>query len=192
MNSQDGISRHLLERLAAGDSQAASLIYDRYVLQLIALTRQRLSQKLAARVDPEDIVQSAYRSFFARAEQGDYVLERAGDLWRLLAAIATHKLHGQVEKHTAQKRSINREEPVGDVGILSFGTPTAEEVVQTIEWMEKFMRSRGSTERRVLEMRLQGESTNAIATEIGRTERTVRRILEAARTELEERLREFD
>lgn len=180
-------SRHLLERLAAGDTRAAQSIHDRYVERLIALARQRLSQKLAARLDPEDIVQSAYRSFFARAQNGDFVLRRAGDLWRLLASIAVHKLQRQVEHHSSQKRTVNREKSM-DLDLGASREPSSDEVSQTIELLERFMGSRSATERQVIEMRLQGESTDAIAKKIERTERTVRRILETLRSEMESRI----
>jgi RNA polymerase sigma factor (sigma-70 family) len=183
-------SRHLLEQLAAGESRAAGAIYERYVERLIALARQRLSQKLTARLDPEDVVQSAYRSFFARAQQGDFVLQRSGDLWRLLASIAIHKLKRQVEHHSSLKRSVNREKATELATLGAAREPTADEVCQTIELLERFMASRNVIERRVIEMRLQGEPTDAIAREIGRTERTVRRILESLRNEMESRLGE--
>lgn len=47
----------------AGQSEAATAIFDRYVARLIALARSRIGAKLGRRVDAEDIVQSAYRSF---------------------------------------------------------------------------------------------------------------------------------
>jgi RNA polymerase sigma factor (sigma-70 family) len=180
-------SRHLLERLEAGDSGAATTIHNRYVERLIALARQRLSQKLAARLDPEDIVQSAYRSFFVRAQRGDFVLRRAGDLWRLLASIAVHKLQRRVEHHSSIKRSVNSETAPNpnDAGVSR--EPTAEEVAEAIELLERFMASRNTLERQVIEMRLQGESTDAIAQQINRTERTVRRVLESLRLEMESR-----
>jgi hypothetical protein len=58
-----------------------------YANRLIALARSRLSSKLAGRIDPEDVVQSVYRSFFAEARAGRYHLDRGGDLWRLLVAM---------------------------------------------------------------------------------------------------------
>jgi DNA-directed RNA polymerase specialized sigma24 family protein len=65
--------------------------------------------------------------------------------------------------------------------------PTAEEVAEAIELLERFMASRNTLERQVIEMRLQGESTDAIAQQINRTERTVRRVLESLRLEMESR-----
>ena len=88
-------TKQLLEELRRGDSAAAGKLHQRYLARLLQLVRQRLAGKLQRRVDPEDIVQSAYRTFFAHANQGDYVLQRGGDLWRLLAAIAINKLAPQ-------------------------------------------------------------------------------------------------
>jgi hypothetical protein len=36
-------------------------------------------------------------------------VERGGDLGRVLAGIAIHKLQGQVERHTAGKRALDRQ-----------------------------------------------------------------------------------
>src|SRR3954470_15847496 len=82
----------LLERFRAGDDQAAAELFDRYFRRLTALARSRLAPRLARRTDPEDIALSVYRSFFVAARGGHYTLGRGGDLWRLLAAMARHKL----------------------------------------------------------------------------------------------------
>ena len=57
-------SVELTDRWREGDQQAANLLFRRYSERLIALVRCHLSEKLARRLDPEDVVQSAYRSFF--------------------------------------------------------------------------------------------------------------------------------
>ena len=68
-------AHQLLERIREGDEQAATELFDRYVDRLIELARSRLSPKLARRLDPEDVVQSACRSFFrlARADRCELV-----------------------------------------------------------------------------------------------------------------------
>src|SRR5262249_34257871 len=103
-------SSTLLNRWRNGDQLAAAELFQRYAARLIALAHQRLSAKLAARVDAEDVVQSVYGSFFAGARAGRFVLQQSGDLWRLLVAITLHKVRRQVHHHTARKRSINLEE----------------------------------------------------------------------------------
>jgi DNA-directed RNA polymerase specialized sigma24 family protein len=76
----DPTSHELFHRYCAGDSQAATEIFDRYVARLMELARRRISPKLGRRVDPDDVVQSAYRSFFVHARESRFALERAGDL----------------------------------------------------------------------------------------------------------------
>src|SRR5262249_44882145 len=102
-------SRELLQSYQAGESSAAAEIFDRYVARLLGLARDRIGPRLRRRVDAEDVVQSAYRSFFVHAKDGAYRLTEQGDLWRLLASITLHKLHRQIERHAAAKRSLDRE-----------------------------------------------------------------------------------
>ncbi len=84
-------------------------MFHRYAERLVALARSRLSGKLAQRLDPEGVVQSAYRNFVAGAHEGQHDLQRGGDLWRLLVKITLHKLHDQVKRHTADKRTVDAE-----------------------------------------------------------------------------------
>ncbi|MCE9554054.1 MAG: helix-turn-helix domain-containing protein [Planctomycetes bacterium] len=192
----DPTSQELFARYRAGEDRAASEIFDRYVRRLIELARQRISSQLARRVDPEDIVQSAYRSFFIHARDGDFVLKRAGDLWRLLAGITLNKLHGQVERHTAGRRDIGRELrfEAGESeypATLTASTlePTPDEAAALAEQLDLFMASLSTVERRVLELRLQGETIVQIGTAVGRSQRTVRRLLQQVQARLENELR---
>ena len=185
----------LLARVRVGDERAAEELFGRYVERLVGLARSRLSGRLSPRVDPEDVVQSAYRSFFSRARQGEYSLSRAGDLWRLLAAVTLNKLYRQVQFHSASKRSFRREQGLADDCDLpgarpdfTSRDPSPEEVVAVVEELERVMRGRDPLECRMLEMRLQGYLIDEIAADVGRSERTVRRLLDKVRQQLETRL----
>src|SRR5262249_52345354 len=127
-------SQELLQLYQDGQSEAATAIFDRYVARLIALARNRIGPKLKRRVDAEDIVQSAFRSFFVHAKGDDYQLVQSGDLWRLLASITLNKLHHRIEKQTAAKRSIHREAPT-NIPIVNAKTPepSAAEVIALYE-----------------------------------------------------------
>jgi len=187
----DNSSIELVRRFRDGHEAAAGEIFDRYVRRLIALTRSRISSKLARRVDPEDVVQSAYRSFFVHAREGDFVFNRAGDLWRLLAAITLHKLHRQVERHTTLRRDVGQEKETDSDFLPSNQAapePTPEEAVAVVEQLGRVMQQTEPQTRRVLEMRLQGHSIEQIAVEIEQSQRTVRRLLEGVRRDLERQL----
>jgi DNA-directed RNA polymerase specialized sigma24 family protein len=190
-------SAELVARWRQGDQRAADLLFQRYVQRLLALARRRLSPKLAQRLDPEDVVQSAYRSFFVGARAGRYVLERSGDLWRLLAAITLHKLQRQVEYHSAGKRDQGREQTFrpedslcGLAAEVVAHEPTPEEAAAVLDELELVLRGLEPLHRRMVELQLQGHLLEEIAAETQRSERLVRLVLGKVRQHLEQRCRE--
>jgi RNA polymerase sigma-70 factor (ECF subfamily) len=179
----------LLQQWRAGDQEAAGELFRRYANRLIALARSRLSPRLAQRIDPEDVVQSAYRSFFTGAKNGQYDLERGGDLWRLLVAITLHKLHDQAKRHRAGKRSVQNETPLGNG---ANGTPAEArepspvEALALVDQLEQMMRRLEPPQRQMLELRLQGYTFEEIAATVRLSRRTVCRTLERVKQWLEE------
>src|SRR5207248_8075238 len=133
---------------------------DRYFQRLTALARSRLSPRLAQRTDPEDIALSVYRSFFVDARGGHYRLSRGGDLWRLLAAIAKHKLLRQARSQTADRRSVELEVPIDRIDEENLAgrryEPTPEDAAALADELELVARGLDPFGRRVLELRLQG------------------------------------
>jgi RNA polymerase sigma-70 factor (ECF subfamily) len=188
----------LLRLFREGDDDAAEAIFERYVGRLIGVTRQRLSAKLRRRIDEEDVVQSAFRSFFHHARRGDYEFHESGDLWRLLVVVTLNKLRRKVEHHSAAKRGIGRESDVpmaGDEGrpfepVGRIALPEAE--LEISEELDHVMRDFDAEQRRMVELRLQGYQLEEIAADVNRSERTVRRIMEKLRERLEARAEELD
>jgi RNA polymerase sigma-70 factor (ECF subfamily) len=190
----DSTSAQLLARFQQGDEQAAEAIFQRYVSRLTALARSRLAPRLSRRIDPEDVVLSAYRSFFLRARRGEYALIRGGDLWRLLVAITLHKTRRQAARHAADKRDFAREQPdspsaaYGMIDHIAGREPTPDEAAALLEEYALMMGDLSDLERQVFELRLQGLAQDEIAARIERSERTARRVLEQVRERLERRL----
>jgi RNA polymerase sigma factor (sigma-70 family) len=187
----DAPSAELMARWRNGDQEAAEMLFRRYVERLLALARSRMSSWLARHVDAEDVVQSAYRTFFAGALAGRYLLRRNGDLWRLLAAITIHKVQHQVERHTAGKRSVNRERHFGSdsslfelQGQMLAREPTPEQAAALADTLEEAFRGLEPVDRRMVELRLQGSGLDEIAADVRRSERTVRRVLERVKGRL--------
>jgi RNA polymerase sigma factor (sigma-70 family) len=184
--------KDLLERWRRGDQRAATELFEQYSMRMIALARSRLSGKLAGRIDPEDIVQSACRSFFAAARAGRYQVQNGDDLWQLLVATTLHKLHDQVRRHTAQRRSVRGEQHFSGEDSL-FGiqaavlarAPDVLEALALVDEVALLMQALAPEQRRVLELRLQGYNLDEIAAATERSLQTVRRILDR----IKERLR---
>ena len=183
-------SADLLARFQAGEAAAAEQLFDRYAERLTRLARSKLAARLAARVDPEDIVLSAYRSFFVAARGGRFQVENGGDLWRLLVEVTLHKLYRQTTRHRAQRRSVHREQPVGDQSVwpeVAACEPTPEHAAIAAEELEAVLAALPPRGRQSLELRLQGYEQREIAVRLGCTERTVRRWLDEARRVLADR-----
>src|SRR5262245_1826268 len=188
----DEPSIELLARYRTGDEQAATELFRRYVSRLTVLARARIAPRIARRFDAEDVVLSAYRSFFVRARDGQFSLAHSGDLWKLLVEMVLRKLYHQIDRHTADKRSIDREQPLPGGGepawealSLATATPTADEAMAMAELVESFMAQLEPLARQVVELRLQNCRITEIAAATQRSERTIRRIL----TDVRQRLR---
>ena len=191
----DENSVELLARWKDGDESAAAKLFDRYVNRLVALARSRLSERMQRRVEPEDVVQSAYRSFFRKAGDDRYTLEKSGDLWKLMAAITVSKVRGQVEFHTAKKRGVYDEESFGanDSGYRVAPTavtqdPTPDDAALVVEELQNVLEKLDPLQRKILELALQNKSVEEISPLVERSARTVRRTLQQVREHLEQRL----
>jgi RNA polymerase sigma-70 factor (ECF subfamily) len=182
----------LLARWQQGDQKAAAQLFERYAGRLIALARSQLSARVAQRVDPEDVVQSVYRSFFLDSRNGRFQLQRGGDLWQLLVTMTLHKLTNQVNRHGAQKRAVSRERSFGSEDSL-FGIsgprlarqPSPVEALALADQLEQLLHALEPPQRRIVELRLQGYNLDEIAGEVGCSFSTVRRVLDRVKKQLD-------
>jgi RNA polymerase sigma-70 factor (ECF subfamily) len=183
--------RALLELLRAGDQAAAEKVFHAYVRSLLNLARWHLSQRLARRVDPEDVVQSVFRTFFSRAKEGQFTVESQADLGKILVGITVRKALRQVALHTAAKRDCTQEvrsdeHSPSNLAQVRDVQPTPEAAVAFVDQLEHLFERLRPQDRKVLEMRLQNYSTLEIAQALGTSDRHVRRALEHIRTLAEE------
>jgi RNA polymerase sigma-70 factor, ECF subfamily len=179
-------SDDLIERCRSGDQDAARVLFDSYVERLLPLARRRISQRLNSRVDAEDIVQSVFRTFFARLKDDKFEIGCQDDLFRLLVRITVHKTLRQIAHHKAAKRDPGLEMGQSDSAheqLLQLLTsePTPEATVSFLDQLEHFMSQLPEADRKILELRMEGFSTEEIAQKIGSYDRKVRRVLERIR-----------
>ena len=66
--------------------------WERFGAALERLADRHLAGGMRRRLGPEDVVQSACRSFFRRARLGQFQMEDSGALWRILCAITLTKV----------------------------------------------------------------------------------------------------
>jgi RNA polymerase sigma-70 factor (ECF subfamily) len=150
------------------------------------LARRRISQRLASRVDPEDILQSVFRTFFGGMRQGRYTIKDQDDLCKLLMRITVHKTLRHVAFHKAAKRDPSQETSQGEASqdqlIKLLGRePTPDDAVAFVDQLEHFLSRLRPQERQILELRLQGYSNEDIASQLGIYDRKIRRLFERIR-----------
>src|SRR5262249_46087662 len=102
----------LVERAAGGDEVARHQLLARHRDRLKRMVAAHLDRRLAARVDPSDIVQEALLD--AHRELSDYLRRRRLPIYRWLRQLAWERLLKWPRAPlVVQKRSVGREEPPG-------------------------------------------------------------------------------
>jgi len=177
-------------RLHSQDNTAARELFARFAQQLIALAHRHINAGLRHKVDPEDIVQSAYKSFFFRYNSANLDIANWNSLWGLLTLITVRKCAERAAYHRAERRDVAREisqapsddaiwyEPLGR-------EPTPVEAAVLSETVDQLLAGLDEDERPILELSLQGHTTREISERLGRAERTVRLLREGIRHRLE-------
>lgn len=175
----------VMAQLRAGDKTAAAQVFNRFANRLVALARSRLGPSLRQKMDPEDVLQSVFRSFFVR-QAGDQVQADSWDsLWGMLVVMAVRKCGRRVTHFRAAKRDIRREvsaEPDEGESSASWQSdddePTPVEAAMLTETVERLMNSLEKRQREILSLTLQGCDVTTVSEQVGCTERTVYRVLD--------------
>lgn len=174
-------SNSLWRGVAAGLSNAEEKAYQRYAERLLSLVQAQMSAGLRRRVDPEDVVLSAYRSMFRGVREGRFHSQRSGAFWSLLARMALNKLRRQIEQNTAAIRDVRNDRPLAAAESIAAREATAEEMSVAAELLGACYAALDTDKRQVLQLRLEDHTLTEIAERVGRTERTVRRWLHEIR-----------
>jgi RNA polymerase sigma-70 factor, ECF subfamily len=191
--SSDPSFDDLMARLRAGQDDAATQVFNRFAGHLVALARKHLDPKVLQKVDPEDVMQSVFRSFFVRYPSGQFGgFDGWDNLWAVLALITLRKCGRRLDYFHAARRDVRREvpgQPAADESALDVGAcgdePTPSEAAMLAETVERLMRCLEGRHREILALRLQGYPPGEISSRLGCTERTVYRVLERVRQWLE-------
>jgi RNA polymerase sigma-70 factor (ECF subfamily) len=185
-----------LGKLCRGDDAAAQQLFARFTHQLMALALRHIHAGLRHKVEAEDVVQSAYKSFFFRYGTGNLDVVNWNSLWGLLTLITVRKCAERAAYHGAERRDAAREalpprEAEGAPWLEPFGRePTPLEAAVLNETVEQLLAGLDGEERPVVELSLQGFTTREISERLGRAERTVRLLREGVRHRLERMRRE--
>jgi len=193
--TQHGSVTRFLDDLKSGDqsvaNQAAAQIWSRYSEALLRQAILTMSLKLRRRVDGDDVIQDVFKSFFLRHAGGQFELNDRDELWGLLAAMTRKKVLKQVTRHTAGRRSIDREKNIGApqdsdslLDLTTDSMPSPEQVLTAAELLNNLLGELDTTGRVIVLRRLEGLTHEEIAIELGCVVRTVERKISAIRNVL--------
>jgi RNA polymerase sigma-70 factor (ECF subfamily) len=192
MTVNNALDAGFLQRLNDGDEAAAAAVYERFARRLIGLARARLDSRLRQKLDPDDVVQSVFRSFFTRQREQKFELTDWDNLWSLLALITVRKCTNVRAKFGRKARNAGLEvRAKADLDSSSSGwvpparEPTPADAAVLTELVERLLNSLPDKDRRIVGLCLEGKSLGEISNEINRAERTVRRVIDNFRAKLE-------
>lgn len=160
---------------------AADYIYTRFSGRLASLARRRLWSPLRSKLDPEDVVQSALRSFFSRSSTDNLAFDDWNAVWALLAVITVRKCRKQAKRFKTLRRDLRREvaESRRDDRAASplDRRPGPEERIALAEIVDNLLLRFDQLEHREIAKRLlAGEPVPRIADIARVSERTVQRV----------------
>ncbi|CAN5219187.1 ECF-type sigma factor [soil metagenome] len=174
---QEGSITGWVQRLAAGDADAAGPIWDRFYQRMVALASGRLPR---AKEDAEDVALSAFFQFCRAANEQRFArLANREDLWHLLVVLTARKAIDWRKRQSALKRGV----PTGELHEALPGPdldPALDAVLKE-EVRTLFERLDDEDLRTIAQLKLEGHTVEEIAQRLTCTTRTVFRRLSLIR-----------
>ncbi|MFO0952542.1 MAG: sigma-70 family RNA polymerase sigma factor [Isosphaeraceae bacterium] len=174
-----------LERIRAGDEEAARELLTRYEAEVRLVVRRQLPRLLRSRFDSIDFLQSVWGSFFRRVRSGPADFEDSRHLVAFLARAAKNKVIDEYRRAASRKQDMSREEPLWGDGLrpkdVAAEIDTPSEVAQAREVYRRLEALLPEERRTILELKSQGLSSRDIGERLGISERTVQRVIEDLR-----------
>jgi RNA polymerase sigma-70 factor (ECF subfamily) len=186
MNGEPADTDELLRRAAQGQADAAQQLLTRHRDRLRRMVAVRLDPRLAARLDPSDVVQEALLE--ASRKLPEYLRERPVAFYPWLRRLAWEHLLKLHQRHLhARRRSVTREEAVPALPdgsalelaqriVASATSPSARVLRQELrDRVQVALAALAETDREVLVLRyLEGMTTAEVAAVLGLGESAVK------------------
>ncbi len=191
-SSDTGMVAEWVRRLKQNDSEAALQLWQRYSKRMLSLGRKRLRTSRPAAFDEEDIALSAFNTFCSAVKEGKHIQSQEhDDLWPLLATITNRKANDRLKSERAAKRSSPLElvDPKSrqlkdDSRLSRIPDPEMGPDVRVLvaEQCRRLLESLQDPElEQIVVMKLDGYTNDEVAAQLGRTRRTIQRMLSLIR-----------
>jgi RNA polymerase sigma factor (sigma-70 family) len=182
-------------RLQNGDNAAAEDLWQRYYQKMVRIAYKRLSGSTRTMADEEDVVVSAFKSFFrAMEENRTPKLQSEDEIWRLLVTLTARKAIKLIRYESRDKRQ-------GEAGKLQHNAvpideligsePSPEFVLAVADEYRQLNKRLLDDEMRLIALhKMEGYSNAEIAQQLNTNLRTVQRRLAVIRSLLVDALDE--
>jgi hypothetical protein len=161
----------------------------RYSPLLAQVAEQQIGPRLRQRTSVDDILQTVFRTYFRRSQQGRFQIEHEGALWALLLKLTCNKIRKQAERHTAQRRDVAREVLIdpGELAWVANGEAGPHEVAALTDELEWLLAQLAPRDVEIVRGLLAEESEQTIAGRARCSRATVRRVRERIAFKLRQR-----
>ena len=190
--SESGSVSEWIEDLRAGDTGAATHLWNRFHANLLQIARRRLNGASRRVADEEDLVALAFESFFQRIQHGQFPeLQGRAELWALLVTITDRKAVNCVRRHMSVKRGSGKVLGESTIGTRSEqgreaalarvdgGAPPPDRLASVSELLERL----DDDLRRIVFLKRDGFTNEEIAQRVNRSVATIERRLRLLRDE---------
>jgi RNA polymerase sigma factor (sigma-70 family) len=183
--------QELLQKVRAGDQEAARALVQRYEPAIRRAVRFRLADTRLAKIfDSMDICQSVLASFFLRTAEGQFDIAEPEQLMHLLIAMARNKLAMHARAQSRQRRDFRRVQGGSvEMKMLAAEDMSPSQHVAGKELLEHAERYLTDEERELVELRKEGLDWDTIAAKLGGTAEALRKKLARAVDRVAHRLK---
>jgi len=166
-----------IERLNDGDLRAVEHVFRVYEPFLRIAVRRRLSRRLQAKVDSQDIVQSIFADVVDGVRKGGWRFAGRPELFAFLRRLAWRRLADRYHKH---RQSLEREQSLAEtspVNLPATDMPRPSQVAQGREFWERILQACSPAHHDIVRMRMNGLRLSEIAARTGMHAGSVRRVI---------------
>jgi RNA polymerase sigma-70 factor (ECF subfamily) len=169
-DSAEGFAE-LLARVRAGDQVATARLIELYEPQVRAVARARLSVVLRTYLDSVDLLQSVHRTLIVGLRAEKFDISSPDKLIGLAVTIVQRKVARQWRRAKRQSRDSQAtsasEQLAERLLSLSRSEPDPATAVELREQVRQLIETLDETDRKLIELRLEGQSTAEAARTLG-------------------------
>lgn len=180
----------LIRRVREGDEEAASQLVRGYEAEIRREVRARLRDpRLRQVLDSIDVCQSVLAEFFVRVALGQFAPQSPRELISLLVVMARNKVVDVSRRHLAARRDVRAKLPLDEAALDASRDPSPAEQVSANELVKAARGLLDDRERKIVELRVAGNSWLEIAAAMGGSVDAARKTMSRAMDRVSRRLK---